>query len=851
LNVFRRKPRIAKPYRTWIEELIAEQREAGDRWYGFEPKDSAAGRRLMAASPEEQRGFVLAAMKWLDHRGRQRPSPYYEGWAVRQTMQALLRRRLPFGHDDIVSLLDWSIRQPNTFMRGTPLTIKAVEGHLKEHELTPALKERIGRLAELLESWYTTADTRRWAARLKELGGLETSALPLVPGEEWSDSAIEEIEAMNGETRMAWVELLNLCAKAGSAKPSAKWSREANALLERIGHPAFEDAVLRWFPLVDKPRTQPIERWAEWQPDPNLLIQDKNADILKALVWLCARREDAEVARALTALALSAYRKVPQVGPRCVRVGNACVWALGNMPGTESIGQLALLKVRVKFGTAQKGIEKALNTAAERARLPRDEIEEMSVPVYGLQEVGVRREQLGEFGVELVVTGTSTTELRWIKPDGKRQKSVPKAVKEHHAEELKELKAAAKDVQKMLPAQRDRIENLYLEQKSWTFPVWRERYLDHPLVGTLARRLIWRFSSGDRAAASVFYDGRIVGRDGHALDWIDDSTRVELWHPIQEVPDEVLAWRDWLAELEIRQPFKQAHREVYLLTDAERTTRVYSNRFAAHIIKQHQFNALCGARGWKNKLRLMVDDAYPPATREMPAWGLRAEFWVEGIGENYGTDTTEAGSYLYLATDQVRFYWMDAQENYAHAGGGGYSAGWSGHGAAAEPLVLEEIPPLVFSEVMRDVDLFVGVASVGNDPNWSDGGPEGRYRDYWTSYSFGDLSETARTRKQVLQRLIPRLKIADRCRLTKRFLVVRGDVRTYKIHLGSGNILMEPNDQYLCIVPARGAATGELAGKVFLPFEGDGTLAMILSKAFLLAEDKKIKDPTILHQITG
>ena len=85
--------------------------------------------------------------------------------------------------------------------------------------------------------------------------------------------------------------------------------------------------------------------------------------------------------------------------------------------------------------------------------------------------------------------------------------------------------------------------------------------------------------------------------------------------------------------------------------------------------------------------------------------------------------------------------------------------------------------------------------------------------------------------------------------MTDRFLVVEGDVRTYKIHLGSGNILMEPNDQYLCIVAARGTANGGLAGKVFLPFEGDGTLAIILSKAFLLAEDKKIMDPTILHQI--
>jgi hypothetical protein len=198
----------------------------------------------------------------------------------------------------------------------------------------------------------------------------------------------------------------------------------------------------------------------------------------------------------------------------------------------------------------------------------------------------------------------------------------------------------------------------------------------------------------------------------------------------------------------------------------------------------------------------------------------------------------------------VRFYSIDARENYAHAGGGGYSALSRGQGAPTGPLALEEVPPLVFSEIMRDVDMFVGVASVGNDPNWSDGGPEGRYRDYWASYSFGALSQTAKTRQQVLQRIIPRLKIADRCRLEGRFLLVQGDVRTYKIHLGSGNILMQPNDEYLCIVPTSGSASRGLGNKPFLPFEGDRTLAIILSKALLLAEDTKIQDPTIVHQIS-
>ena len=99
-----------------------------------------------------------------------------------------------------------------------------------------------------------------------------------------------------------------------------------------------------------------------------------------------------------------------------------------------------------------------------------------------------------------------------------------------------------------------------------------------------------------------------------------------------------------------------------------------------------------------------------------------------------------------------------------------------------------------------------------------------------------------------MMRLLPRLAIAGQCAIDGKFLKVRGDLRTYKIHLGSGNILMEPNDQYLCIVPDRSTGKGK-AEKVFLPFEGDQMFAIILSKAFLLAQDRQIKDETILRQI--
>jgi hypothetical protein len=58
---------------------------------------------------------------------------------------------------------------------------------------------------------------------------------------------------------------------------------------------------------------------------------------------------------------------------------------------------------------------------------------------------------------------------------------------------------------------------------------------------------------------------------------------------------------------------------------------------------------------------------------------------------------------------------------------------------------------------------------------------------------------------------------------------------------------MEPNDQYLCIVPSQTGKT--TAEAVYLPFEGDGRLSVILSKAFLLADDARINDQSIVNQI--
>jgi hypothetical protein len=661
------------------------------------------------------------------------------------------------------------------------------------------------------------------------------------PCEHWSKAATEYLEGLTEAHRHLWLKLLKHCGTATSARPSAKWLKTAESMIGAIGSGEVATVVSQWLNLVDRGRTtRPLGMsWdgRDWQ----LSVHQVNATVLRGLLWMLPLTGHVDAPRIAGRVALSAYRKARGIGPRAPKVGNAAVFALSCIGDLSAVGQLAVLKTRLSFGTAQKEIEKAFNSAAAKLGLTREEIDEMGIPTYGFDGDGVREEQFGRASCTLRVVG-GEVELEWRNDKGKAIKSPPSEAKsKEHADLLKEVKAAAKDAAQMLSAQRHRLDQLVGGSdgaREWAWGAFSERYLRHGLVGPLTRRLIWVLD-GVPVTFDVF---RAVDVEGGEVPF-SDSSRVTAWHPAGRPVAEVLAWRARLEALGVTQPFKQAHREVYLLTEAELRTRVYSNRFAAHVIRQHQFNALAGARGWKNQLRLMVDSEFPPATKEMPAWGLRAEWWVEGIGDLYGTDTNESGTFLRLATDQVRFYRFDSVRRTSNPAIGGFRVVPD---QDADPIPLAEVPVRVFSEVMRDVDLFVGVGSVGNDPNWADGGPQGRYRDYWHSYSFGELNASAATRREVLTRLLPRLtKLAGKWQLSDRFLVIRGNIRTYKIHLGSTNILMEPNDQYLCIVPdsRREPAPG------YLPFEGDTQLSVILSKALLLVDDDKIADITITRQI--
>ncbi|BDI30625.1 hypothetical protein CCAX7_26760 [Capsulimonas corticalis] len=829
-------------------------------FWDVKPNDSDAGREILSLAPKAQ----IPCVHILMLRGRDYTKEFHDTVRLSRFLTQMLSRSLPYTAEDLVQLLRAAGTGLQAVQTGNLAPIlRSVERFMKSEPLNDALKETLTDLHQSLVN--NNMEAAKIKSQVGKILGISGATLP-DPGEAWADAA-RTLALLEDDKSQAWSALFSHALTATGSKPTAKWLAELEKALKPLGAEDARMEIIAWLNLAGPtpparlvPQS-PTDIQAESEGPNGFLLQaqptlgeglffrsdEKNITLLKGCAWMLAESDSREAARGLGHLAEAGFRSIPGSGPWAPRAGNAAIWALGQMPEGLGVPALTRLRTRLRDRNALKLIASSIESAAAKAGLTVDELEDISVPTGGLDASGVRHDAFGEEGAATLTLDAATgrTTLAWFGADGKPRKAVPAGAKREFAAEVKALKLAEEEVRQAIGAQAARLDRALTDERSWTLAAWRERCLTHPVLGGVVRRLIWTF---DGVPASIDGD-TLTDIDLKPLPELPAETVVRLWSPIESPTQDALRWRELLSERGIVQPFKQAHREIYLLTDAERATNTYSNRFAAHVLKQHQFNTLCVLRGWKNSLRLMVDDCYPPATKQIPKHNLRAEFWVEGIGDDYGVDTNETGTYLRLVTDQVRFYHLAAPDNLAHAGGGGYGMGWRA-AAPLEALPLDQIPTHVLSEVMRDVDLFVGVSSLGNDPAWADGGPGGRFRNYWQDYAFGDLGATAATRKEILARLLPRLKIAGKCTLDGKFLTVQGALRAYKIHLGSGNILMEPNDQYLCIVPGRGAGAPEATQGLFLPFEGDQMLSIILSKAFLLADDAKITDPTITRQIS-
>ena len=575
-------------------------------------------------------------------------------------------------------------------------------------------------------------------------------------------------------------------------------------------------------------------------------MSEPNVAIARGVVWALSRIADQGVPAMLEAAGREFYFK--RFGDfRSQAAGNAVLWSLGQIGTLDAAYALARLRRAIRDKSVAKLVDAALAAAGAKVGLGLDDMHDLATPDYGIGPDGTRTEMLGTHAVTLAVVSSrkaTLTSLDTSAPKARAKRGVAKAaLADESAKALaEELVEAQADIALLLPEARARLQSAWRRERCWRLADWRERFLDNGLVATLSRRLIWRFDTGSGPLDGIpRADATILSADGEALPLPAPDTSVRLWHPLTEGVDAVTSWRERLKACEIRQPFAQAWRANYVVTDAERATRTYSNRFAGHILHQPPLIAILRKRGWIAASRVAYDERSDakPNRLLLPAFGVAAEFWFSGVGvpsvpkEDYG-----APNYEYVTTDRLVFHALDAKS-----------------GAVADaPLRLEQVPGMALSETLCDLETAIDATSVAADRFWSDRGADAvrplsqvpgaaQYRDAFAS---ADRGEAQAMRKAFLGSLLPSLSIAESCHIAGDWLMVDGKRMTYRIHLGSGASQIAASGRHLCIVPTAGE---DVPG--FLSFEGDAMTMLILSKAMLLAQDDRIEDPTILSQLAA
>jgi hypothetical protein len=313
--------------------------------------------------------------------------------------------------------------------------------------------------------------------------------------------------------------------------------------------------------------------------------------------------------------------------------------------------------------------------------------------------------------------------------------------------------------------------------------------MEHPLLRPMLSNLVL---VGDAIAGYPVQGGRVLEDHAGGVEPVKPSERLRVAHPQDLLP--AASWHRWQKDCFVReriQPFKQVFRELYPMTASEGQEGTQTRRFAGHQVQPRQALALLGGRGWVNH----------------PEEGVRKVFHEAGLvawltfQEGFLTPADVEG----LTLESVFFTQRDDHR----------------------PLQLARLPPRLFSETMRDLDLVVSVAHRGGvDPEAS--------------------SSTIEMRAALVEETCRLLRLAN-VRVKDRYALVKGELGEYSIHLGSAVTRRMPGET-LFIVPVH----SQHRGRLFLPFaDDDPRTAEVMSKVLLLARDREIKDPGILDQLRG
>jgi len=777
---------------------------------------------LSRAEPQVLLAFLNQSFEWLSAQARIPKNFRVVHTLLDAIQQAMTEVPQPLPAELVYRLLR-EYRQQMSSMARIYYPFPHLLSLLTPDQITHELRDELRRLALYFApspTGKTDKSTEKIRNRITELAGVEDEKQVDQGRGPWSQTVFDDIKTKDEITRAAWEGLLEHCRSLEQTVPGAKWNKTALELIAALGKAEVFTALLRWLALGPTPG-QP--------PEARAPIEDSAYQ--KGVVWCLGMSSTRESALAIAQFGIACLRKVPLLGAVSQKVGFACVQALGVMECAEAISQLTRLRARVKYTVARRLIEKSLRQAAERNGLTVHELEDISVGRHGLTTQGVIDFSIGDAKATVRLGEDGRAAVVWHNADGKLVKSAPFNLKKAYPKEVRSVSSSVKELEQAYIAQRTRLESSFIRPRSMSMNHWRQHFVEHPLLAFLGRRLIWVFSDNQGSEKSgIWSNGEITGASGDPVD-LGMAEKVRLWHPLASETVEVQGWRERIFAANIRQPFRQAFREFYQITDDKCRTNMYSNRFAGIVMRQHQFASLCRARGWDYRLMGAGFDGSNVPTKKFSSWNMHAEFYVDLPSDRDGSlresalgEQSGAGINLFVGSDQVRFY-RDRRE-----------------------VPIDEVPAILYSEVMRDIDLFTSVCAVADDQSWSDQGDRGT-GIFTERFDVQELSAIIALRSEMLSRVLPNMPICDRCKLQKAWVEVRGQLGTYRIALSWGGAALVTESEVRWLRIPHGILEAVSLDLAVGPIELDHRTEKILRKAYVLADDWKISSPELVRQL--
>jgi hypothetical protein len=609
--------------------------------------------------------------------------------------------------------------------------------------------------------------------------------------------------------------LLGHCATARTSRPGMRWEKACRQYLAAVADP--DELVRRLLQLLLS--TEPMSYLTD--SGRRMILVGFNEQLIRGIVWAAGLLDPPWLPELLGAVAVRCLRLCSGhvfrgTAVQGEKIPYACFRALAISASDASLVALARIGRASSNGSVLKQLARTIEEVSAQRGMSSGALLDRLTPDHGL----------GADGSASIDSDAGRWAIRLDDHDGAVADGPPCA----------EVPAAVSDfvgeVRATVTATRARLDALFADQREWYSEDFADCYLRHPLVGWLARRLVWTFTPPDGAQLRGFpCSGGDTMQTPHGCLPVPPGCMVRLTHPVDLLAEELDELKQLCQELAISQPVRQLWRETYQLTPAEQRSGLYSDRYAGHILRFSQYYGLARRRGWVGGFLSGAWDGGDSAIarRDFPSAGLRA-CWAIGQLD----DLSQEVAVDLCVTERVSFCPVGD--------------------ADPAPVPLAEVPAQVFSEAMRDLDLVVSVSTVANDPVWLEayrGQPS--LDQYWERIARGGLHDACARRREILGPYFTGQASNQRYDLIDCGLIVKGSLATYRIDLATANVRLEAAGKWLSFDTR--PTTPDTACRHDIPglpaIDDDEILQRILIRAAILADDEQLASRRLLKQIRG